>query len=579
VPETTVTNDSDACLSVELESEIIGPSSKRIPTKRTGLIIWPWESKKHLHDFRIHNPRLWSCDDPQLYRLRTKIYFNGNQIDTYDTPFGIRDFKWDAKKGFFLNGKPLKIKGMCNHRDHAGVGAALPDRLHELRIEKLKALGCNAFRASHYPHATELLDACDRFGILVMAENRLAGSSPEVLSQLESMIRRDRNHPSIILWSLANEEHTIQWKIAGERIGKTMVRLCHKLDPTRKVTAAMHDKGLGVGFANIVDVHGWNYMKVGDIEAYHRRHPNRPIVGSEEASTVCTRGIYADDPKRGYVRAYDERAPGWGSTAESWWKFFAARDWLAGAFVWTGFDYRGEPIPYKWPCTASHFGVMDLCGFPKDNYYYYKSWWSDETVLHLFPHWNWQGREGEAIDVRCFTNCDEVELFLNHRSRGRKSVERNSHVAWKVRFEPGTLEAIGYRAGKQITRAKVETTSAPARIVLIPDRESIRADGEDVSSVTVSVVDAQGRTVPAAGNLIRFEVSGTGRLLGVGNGDPSSHESDKVPQRRLFNGLALGLIQSARTPGEIYLRARSPGLLPARITLRAKKATLRPEVP
>jgi beta-galactosidase len=357
-----------------------------------------------------------------------------------------------------------------------------------------------------------------------------------------------------------------------------MVRLCHTLDPTRKVTTAMHDKGLGVGFANVVDVHGWNYIKVGDIEAYHRKHPERPIIGSEEASTVCTRGIYADDPARGYVRAYDERAPKWGSTAEDWWKFFAARNWLAGAFVWTGFDYRGEPIPYKWPCTASHFGVMDLCGFPKDIYYYYKSWWSNQTVLHLFPHWNWHSREGEEIDVRCFANCDEVELLLNGRSQGRKAVERNSHARWMVKYEPGTLEAIGYRVGKDTHRAKVETTGAAERISLNADRAVIRADGEDVSCITASVLDAQGRAVPTSDNPIEFEVTGAGHLLGVGNGDPSSHESDRASSRKLFNGLALAIVQADRKPGDINILARSPGLTPAQVTLRAKKSPRRPSI-
>ena len=361
--------------------------------------------------------------------------------DIYDTTFGIRTLRWDAKRGFFLNGKWLKIKGTCNHQQHAGVGIALPDRIQEIRLEKLKEMGSNAYRCSHYAATPELLDGCDRLGLLVMAENRLAGSGAEVLGQFESMIVRDRNHPSIILWSIANEEHTIQWSAAGERIGKTMVGLAHRLDPTRAVTAAMHDRGLGKGFANVVDVHGWNYINVGDIEAFHRRRPDQPIVGSEEGSTVCTRGIYTDDADRGYVSAYDIRAPKWGSTAEKWWTFIAERPWVAGGFAWTGFDYFGEPIPYKWPCTGSHFGLMDLCGFPKDNYYYFKSWWSDKSVLHLFPHWNWIGREGQIIDVRCFSNCDEVELLLNGVSLGLKKMRPMSHLAWPVAFAPGVLEA------------------------------------------------------------------------------------------------------------------------------------------
>jgi beta-galactosidase len=393
------------------------------------------------------------------------------------------------------------------------------------------------------------------------------------------MILRDRNHPSIILWSLANEEHTIQWAVAGERIGRAMIRLCHKLDPTRKVTSAMHDRGLGAGLANVVDVHGWNYIKVGNIVAFHERRPEQPIVGTEEASTVCTRGIYADDEARGYVSAYDVRTPGWGSTAEKWWTFFADRPWLAGGFVWTGFDYYGEPIPYKWPCTASHFGLMDLCGFPKDNYYYYKSWWSGEPVLHILPHWNWLGREGQEIDVRCFSNCQRVELFLNGKSLGAKDVPRNSHVAWKVPYAPGVLEAHGYSNQKRIIEAKTETTGTPAKVLLTPDRAAINADGEDVASITVSVLDSKGRPVPTADNLIHFEVAGSARILGVGNGDPSSHESDQAPQRKLFSGLALVLLQSSRDAGAVRLTAKSDGLEDATISLSARACAPRPFVP
>jgi beta-galactosidase len=552
---TTVVNDGDAVASFNLKSQIADSEGKivAVATSRR-LKLPPAESTEVVQKIVVKNPRLWSIDEPNLYRVRSIL-----PDDQYKTSFGIRTLRWDAKRGFFLNGKHLKIKGTCNHQNHAGVGVAMPDALHELRIKKLQELGSNAYRCSHYAAPPEFLDICDRLGMLVMAENRLAGSSPETLGQFESMIRRDRNHPSVILWSIANEEHTIQWSIAGERIGKTMVNLAHRLDPTRKVTAAMHDRGLGEGFANIVDVHGWNYIKVGDIEAYHKRRPGQPIVGSEEASTVCTRGIYADDADRGYVSAYDTRAPKWGSTAESWWTFFAERPWLAGAFVWTGFDYLGEPIPYKWPCTASHFGIMDLCGFPKDNYYYYQSWWTDWPVLHILPHWTWPGREGQEIDVRVFSNADEVELMLNGASLGRQVMKRNSHLAWKVSYEPGVLEARGYRGGRQISQSRVETTGSPRRIVL--EAERVR----DLASVAVSVVDAQGRAIPTADNLIEFELTGPGRILGVGNGDPSSHEPDKASQRRLFNGRCLVLIESAPGRHRFALTARSAGFTEGRL--------------
>jgi len=565
---TTVMNESNDAVTLDLRSDIQGARSARSKVR-----LAPWQQREITQRIRIKRPNLWSPDAPNLYRLETTLRRGSGILDQYATPFGIRTLRWDAKRGFFLNGKPLKIKGTCNHQNHAGVGTAMPDRLHELRIEKLKELGSNAYRCSHYAATPELLDACDRLGMLVVAENRLAGSSPQILGDFAGMIRRDRNHPSIFLWSIGNEEHTIQWSKAGERIGRTMVRTAHQLDRTRKVTAAMHDRGLKEGFAEIVDVHGWNYIKVGDIEAFHARRPDQPILGSEEASTLCTRGVYADDATRGYVSAYDQRTPKWGSTAQAWWTFFAGRPWLAGAFLWTGFDYRGEPIPYQWPCTGSHFGIMDACGFPKDNYFYYQSWWSERIVLHLLPHWNWPRREGQPIDVRCFSNCDQVELLLNGNSFGRSAMRRNSHLAWQVPYQPGTLEARGFRDGRQVAVAKVETTGVPAAIMLEPDRNALGADGNDLASVTVRVVDEKGRTVPTADNQISFDVSGAGHLLGVGNGDPSSHECDKHPQRRAFNGLCLALIQSNERPGRIILSARSEGLIESKLILRGTQRT------
>ena len=536
----------------------------------------PWAEVELTQKLQVKNPRLWSPDEPNLYRLRSTITCGKSLVDEVETTFGIRTLRWDAAKGFFLNGRPLKIKGTCNHSHHAGVGIAMPDALHEFRLRKLKDMGCNAYRPAHYAAAPALLDACDRLGLMVLAENRAAGSSPEVLGQFQSMLLRDRNHPSIILWSIANEEHTIQWSVAGERIGRTMIRLAHTLDPTRKVTAAMHDRGLDEGFATVVDVHGWNYINVGSIETFHRRRPDQPIVGSEEGSTVTTRGIYADDEQAGYVSAYDRRAPKWGSTAEAWWTFFVERDWLAGAFLWTGFDYYGEPIPYKWPCTASHFGLMDLCGFPKDLYHYYRAWWSDRPHLHIMPHWNWPGREGEAIDVRVFGNCSEVELLLNGRSLGRKPMVRNSHLAWMVPYEAGTLEARGFTSGKRVLTVTRETTGDPVKLILTPDRRTIRADGEDVVQLAVSVVDAKNRPVPTAAGLVEFELKGPAVILGLGNGDPSSHESDKAPRRSLFNGLAMALIQSTARHGRITLTARAEGLREAKVVLAAQECEPRP---
>ncbi|HLZ52920.1 MAG TPA: DUF4982 domain-containing protein [Verrucomicrobiae bacterium] len=315
---------------------------------------------------------------------------------------------------------------------------------------------------------------------------------------------------------------------AGKRVAETMQNLIRQLDPTRPITyAAPVGDDYEANINSVIEVRGWNYHVGQGMDNYHREHPAQPEVGTEQASTVSTRGIYANDPVRGYVSAYDTNAQPWSSTAESWWSYFAERPWLSGGFIWTGFDYRGEPTPYGWPCINSHFGVMDTCGFPKDLYYYYQSWWTDQPVLHLLPHWNWPGQEGQDINVWCFSNCKEVELFLNGKSLGRKTMKPNSHLEWTVKYEPGALSAQGYdNDGKLIATTKVETTGAPAAVQLEPDRAVINADGEDVSVITVSVRDGQNRIVPVAANLVDFNLDGPGKILGVGNGDPSCHEPD-----------------------------------------------------
>jgi beta-galactosidase len=306
-----------------------------------------------------------------------------------------------------------------------------------------------------------------------------------------------------------------------------MQDLVKHLDPTRPVTcnAAVGDEFTGINQA--IEVRGWSYhIGTNNMDAYHAEHPNQPNVGSEQGSTVSTRGIYTNDATRGYVSAYDDNPQRWSNTAEDWWTFFDTRPWLSGGFIWTGFDYRGEPTPYGWPCINSHFGILDTCGFRKDNSWYYQAWWTNQPVLHLLPHWNWPGKEGQDIDVWCYSNCKEVELFLNGKSLGRETMKRNSHLEWKVKYAPGTLSAKGYKDGQLVAETKVETTGAPAAIQLTSDRSTINADGEDVSVFTIAATDAKGRVVPVAANLIRFELSGPGKILGVGNGDPSCHEPD-----------------------------------------------------
>jgi len=577
VVRTQVENESDAAPVCRIVSTLTDPAGKVVARAATPPAkIAGWSGREFTQRIAVTHPALWSLEHPQLYRLTTAIEASGAEVDREDTPFGIRTVRFDPDHGCFLNGERVELKGTCNHQDHAGVGSALPDRLQYFRVERLKGMGCNAYRTSHNPPTAELLDACDRLGMLVLDETRMMSSSEEALSQFGRLIRRDRNHPCVIAWSIGNEEWRVQGAERGALIAADMKRLARHLDPTRLVTEAMNGDW-GKGLSDVVDIQGFNYFQ-GDIDAYHRGHPHQPSMATEIASTVSTRGIYANDPARGYVSAYDLNFPPWASTAERWWTYFDARPFLAGGFVWTGFDYRGEPTPYQWPCINSHFGILDTCGFPKDNYYYYQAWWGGAPVLHLFPHWNWAGKEGQEIEVWCHTNLERVELFLNGQSLGAQDVKRDSHLMWKVPYAAGTLEARGSKGGQVVLTAKRETTGAPARIQLVADRPRVAADGEDVAVVEVRVVDAAGRLVPVADDAIAFRVSGSGKLIGVGNGDPSSHEPDKGDSRRAFNGLCLGLVQATRTAGEIQVEATAPGLGSGLLAITCEAATPRPAV-
>ena len=577
VVRTQVENESDAAPLCRIVSTLSDPAGKVVARAATPPArIAGWSGREFTQRIAVTHPALWSLEHPQLYRLTTAIEANGAEVDRQETPFGIRTIRFDPDHGFFLNGERVELKGTCNHQDHAGVGSALPDRLQYYRVERLQGMGCNAYRTSHNPPTAELLDACDRLGMLVLDETRMMSSSEEALSQFGRLIRRDRNHPCVVAWSIGNEEWRVQGAERGALIAADMKRLARQLDPTRLVTEAMNGDW-GKGLSDVVDIQGFNYF-VGDIDAYHRGHPHQPSLATEIASTVSTRGVYEKDEVRGYVSAYDVNAPRWGSTAERWWTYFDARAFLAGGFVWTGFDYRGEPTPYKWPCISSHFGILDTCGFPKDNYYYYQAWWGGAPVLHLFPHWNWPGREGREIEVWCHSNLERVELFLNGQSQGAQDVKRDAHLMWKVPYVAGTLEARGSRGGQVVLTTKRETTGAPARIQLVADRARVAADGEDVAVVEVHVVDAAGRVVPVADDAIAFRVSGSGKLIGVGNGDPSSHEPDKGDSRRAFNGLCAAIVQATRTAGEIQVEATAPGLGSGLLSITCEAASPRPAV-
>ncbi|MGO9641249.1 MAG: beta-galactosidase GalA [Candidatus Acidiferrales bacterium] len=574
---TEVQNDSDTMQTCQIMSLIVDETGTEVGMGRSAPTdVPPWSTVEVKQQVRVPDAKLWHFEEPHLYRLRTTIEREGSAADQKHTTFGIRTFRFDPDTGLYLNGGQVKVKGMCNHQDHAGVGSALPDRLQEFRIRRLKEMGVNAYRTSHNPPTPELLDACDRLGMLVLDETRMMSSDTEGLSQLRRMIRRDRNHPCIFMWSLGNEEPE-QGTDRGERISRTMKRLAKRLDPSRPVTIAMNGQW-GKGVSHVVDVQGFNYMSAGSIDQFHAAFPKQPSIGTEEASTLSTRGIYEDDKERGYVSAYDLNAPRWGATAEAWWKYYVDRPEVAGAFVWTGFDYRGEPTPYAWPCISSHFGVLDTCGFPKDNFYYYQAWWKDKPALHVLPHWNWAGSEGKEISVWVYSNCEAVELFLNDVSLGRKPMPRNSHLEWSVKYAPGVLLARGYGGTKVLAEARNETTGAVAAVHLSADAPKINADGEDVSVVTISVVDAQGRVVPTAGNSVQLSIDGPGKIIGVGNGDPSCHEADKAATRSVFGGLGQAIVQGTKQPGEIVLTAQADGLTTGRVTIASTAATPRASV-
>jgi beta-galactosidase len=531
-------------------------------TKEESIVLAPNEEKRVIQKITLANPRLWSLEDPYLYRVKGVVISNGKPVDAVVEKFGIRTLRLDATEGFFLNGKHVKILGVNNHQDHAGIGSALPDYMQYYRIELLKNMGANACRTSHNPPTPAFLDACDSLGMLVLDETRSLNSSNENLNQFERMILRDRNHPSVFMWSIGNEEGWIQTNSIGKRITETFLTKQKELDPGRTSTYAADLPNVFNGINEVIPIRSFNYRQY-DVSAYHRDHPTQPVLGTEMGSTVTTRGIYEKDSVRAYVPDEDVTAPWWASTAETWWTLAAENSYWMGGFVWTGFDYRGEPTPFHWPNINSHFGLMDMCGFPKNIYYYYQSWWTNKDVLHISPHWNWKDKRGQPIEVWVNTNADDVELFLNGKSLGKKVMPRNSHLNWQVNYEPGILSAIAFKNGKKLS-AKVETTGVPTEVVLTPYKTTMLADGKDVSVINVSVVDREGREVPDADNMIRFSISGNGKIIGVGNGDPSSHEPDKCPegawQRSLFNGKCQVIVQSDKKSGSIKFDALSSGL-------------------
>ncbi len=527
-------------------------------------------------ELNVPKPGLWSVVSPQRYTLTSILKKEGEAIDRMHTKFGIRSIHFDADKGFFLNGERVQINGVCIHQNFAGVGSGIPRAMHYYRIRLLKEMGVNAVR-SHYPFSPAMLEACDSLGMLVMDEARATGSTQESMDQLASMILRDRNHPSIIIWSMANEEGGTQRNVIGKRYMRKMVSQAHKLDPSRLVTAGVNAWGskADYGFAEEIDVMGFNYS-LEFIDQYHKDHPDQPIIGTEVSNATVTRGVYTlggdgvevKDGIGGYYTPEGEykenkkfeqhiatnnvktNAGAYNSV-----KFYAERPYLAGSFLWTGFDYNGETWPSNYPNNSSQFGAMDLAGFPKDIYYYYQSWWADKEVMHIANHWNWEGNEGQKIPVLIHSNADKVTLYLNGKKLETKTMEPYGYLLFQVKFEKGILKAVGYKNGKKASEDEIKTSGAPFSIRLTPGRSTLKADGKDMVFIRAEIIDKKGIPVPLADNYIRFEVEGDAEIVGTHNGNPTSYELDNAPSRKAFNGKALVIVKAGTKKEKITVKA------------------------
>ncbi|MGA9120354.1 MAG: glycoside hydrolase family 2 TIM barrel-domain containing protein [Bacteroidota bacterium] len=583
--ETKIRNQSSSTQKVDLDLVLVDDAGRKIANGTLSQKVVGESTGVFEQTLKLTNPRLWTLESPRLYRVQATVHVNDRVADACVTPFGVRTFEFSVDKGFFLNGKHVSLNGVCLHHDQGSLGSAVHKRSIERQLEIMKSMGCNAIRTSHNPPAPELLDLCDRMGFLVMDEafdewkrNKTMYGYGRFFDEwserdLTDMILRDRNHPSIVMWSIGNEIPE-QDNADAYDMAKRLADICRKDDPTRPVTSACNSPAEAEksGFSKALDVFGVNY----NMPFYQTLRGKAKLVASETASAVSTRGEYnlvevndsltIKNQLKNQCSSYDD------STAESTLRMIKNSPWVAGQFVWTGFDYIGEPSPFPWPSVSSYFGIVDLCGFPKDRFYLYQSQWTDKPMVHLLPHWNWSGFEGKAISVRCYTNCESVELFLNGKSLGKKRIRdtRDLHLEWMVPYAPGTLKAIARNNANEVCTDEVQTTGTPAKILLVPDRREIGADGEDLSYVTVKIVDKEGRVCPDADNTIMIGVDGEGILAGVGNGNPISHEAFKAHKRNAFHGLCLAIVQSGRKPGTITLSAASEGLQAAQVVIHAK---------
>jgi beta-galactosidase len=576
--DTTIRNDRAEARRFTIVSQIVEPSGRVVASRSSDHELAGRTDSTFSDTIALRDPLLWSLEKPNLYRLNTTVRMGESAVDEDSTTFGIRSLRFDPNEGFFLNGKRVEIHGVCAHHDFPGVGIAAAGNLWEWRIRKLQAMGANAYRTAHNPVSEEFYEAADRLGMLVMDETRHLGdtyfpkaieSTPYTdLADVKAMVLQHRNHPSIIMWSLANEEGQGP-KPLGAKMFAASRDAARKLDPTRPTTGAVNGGYTKEGYISVEDILGMNYHN-GEFAKNHATFPHLMIFGSEDTNAKTSRGTLETSRETGLCSQYACDTPAGGDSGQPWksWVPVTENRFVAGQFIWTAFDYRGEPNPFSWPAVTSQVGAMDLCGFPKPVYHYWKAAWDEKPSVFIFPDWNLPKTEiGKPVRVRAFSNCDRVELVVNGKSQGAREMPRNLYLEWDVPYAPGTLTAIGYREGHEAARYTVETAGAPAALRLTAETGSLAANAEDVAPIRVEVLDAQGRVAGDADNPIRFSISGAGTLAGVGNGNPASPESNIGSQRKAFHGLAMVLVRAGEVPGEITVTAESPGLKAARLTI------------
>lgn len=564
--ETTVLNESTEDSQITVTSSVVDETGQEeAASAASPLTILAKDKAVLKQEVAVDSPALWDIDTPNLYQVHTVVSHNGVEIDRVVTRFGFRTIEFDPDKGFFLNGRHVKIKGVCCHQDYGLTGKAVPDNVHRYRTALMKEMGANAYRTAHYPHAEAVMDALDELGILVMDETRWFSSSDEAKEQLAMLVKRDRNRPSVILWSVANEE-PLHESEQGCRITETLKAVVKKYDATRPITAAISNNPLDALATKHLEVIGVNY-NLKDYDAIHEKYPNLPFVSTENCATGSTRSWYSDsNPLRGYINAYDHDTDTWFRGREMTWKFIMDRDWVAGGFQWAGIEHRGETV---WPRLCSQSGAIDLFLQKKDAFYQNQSFWSDKPMIHLLPHWNHTGMEGELIEVWAYTNCQEAELFLNGKSLGCQKVERYSHAVWNVPYEPGVMIAVGRNDGGEAAKDMVETAGSAKNLHLRMENEVTEANGRDLALFTCYCTDDEGRFVPDAMPFISFDTNSLGVVVGTGS-DVSDHVPVPSPDRRMRAGLCSVAVRVGTEPGELKLRAAADGMKCAVISVPLK---------